>query len=158
MEAKLEHLKMIQGVIARMASNSFLLRGWTVTLVAALFAFAAKDAERSLVIIAWIPLLVFAGLDAYYLRQERLFRKLYDQMAMTPVARADAAPGSNLSMSVEPFETLVPVRDALFSTTILGFYVPMCILVAIVTVYLVLNPGAKPIPMQSPKTITISIQ
>jgi hypothetical protein len=161
MEAKLEHLKMIQDVIARMAGNSFLLKGWTVTLVAALFAFAAKDAERSLVIIAWIPLLVFAGLDAYYLLQERLFRRLYDQVAMTPGAPApqsDAAPESNFSMSVEPFKTAVPVRDALFSATILGFYVPMCILVAVVTVYLVLNPAAKPIPVQGPKTITISIQ
>jgi len=32
---------MIQAVINRMASNSFLLKGWTVMLVSALFALAA---------------------------------------------------------------------------------------------------------------------
>jgi len=36
MEAKLKHLEMIQDVIKRMASNSFLLKGWSLTLVVAL--------------------------------------------------------------------------------------------------------------------------
>ena len=37
MDAKLKHLEMIQGVINRMANCSFLLKGWSVTLIAALF-------------------------------------------------------------------------------------------------------------------------
>ncbi len=41
MEAKLKHLEMIQGVVNRMASNSFQLKGWSVVLVSALFALAA---------------------------------------------------------------------------------------------------------------------
>ena len=43
MDKKIKHLEMIQGVINRMASNSFLLKGWTVVLVSALFALAAND-------------------------------------------------------------------------------------------------------------------
>jgi len=39
MEQKLAHPQMIHGVINRMAGNSFLLKGWSVTLVAALRAF-----------------------------------------------------------------------------------------------------------------------
>jgi hypothetical protein len=33
-ESELKHLEFIQGVIARLANNSFLLKGWSVTLVA----------------------------------------------------------------------------------------------------------------------------
>ena len=34
MEKKIKHLEMIQGVINRMAGNSFALKGWSVTLIA----------------------------------------------------------------------------------------------------------------------------
>ncbi|MGX1266794.1 hypothetical protein RKD55_004738 [Rossellomorea marisflavi] len=40
MEEKMRHLELIQNVMSRMASNSFLLKGWTVTLVVGLLAFA----------------------------------------------------------------------------------------------------------------------
>lgn len=68
---------MIQAIIGRLAGNSFLLKGWSVTLAAALIAFARVDSDRSL---AWISVgvvVVFAGLDAYYLALEREFRELY---------------------------------------------------------------------------------
>lgn len=42
MENKLKHLDFLQLVITRMNVNSFSLKGWAVTLVSALFAFAAK--------------------------------------------------------------------------------------------------------------------
>ena len=42
MNNKLKHLEFIQRVINRMASNLFFLRGWTVTLIAALFALFVK--------------------------------------------------------------------------------------------------------------------
>lgn len=77
-ERQVRHLEFIQGVINRMAHNSFLLKGWSVTLVAAIFVLAAKDANEEYAVLAFFPGLAFWGLDAYYLRQERLFRKLYD--------------------------------------------------------------------------------
>ena len=79
-ENKLKHLEFVQGVINRMARNSFLIKGWSVTLVAAIFALAAKDANTQIVIIAYIPVIVFWFLDTYFLRQERLYRKLYDDV------------------------------------------------------------------------------
>ena len=98
MDAKVEHLKLIQGTISRLAGNSFLLRGWTVTLVAALFAFGAKEADRVFVVIAWVPLLVFAGLDAYYVMQERRYRDLYNAVAAKPET------GIDYSMDTTPFQ------------------------------------------------------
>ena len=40
-----KHLELIQGVINRMAGNSFHLKGWSVVLVSALFALAASNAK-----------------------------------------------------------------------------------------------------------------
>lgn len=74
---KVSHLEMIQGVINRMAGNSFALKGWAVTLVAGIFALSSKDADRTYFIVAYIPIIVFWFLDSYYLLQERLFRSLY---------------------------------------------------------------------------------
>lgn len=75
--SKLEHLKMLQTVIARMASNSFMVKGWCVTLVSALIALSGKDVPN-MVFVAALPVLMFWWLDAYFLRQEKLFRKLFD--------------------------------------------------------------------------------
>lgn len=81
-EDVVKHLELVQGVVTRMAANSFLLKGWTVTLTAALFALAAKDSNATFAVIALLPALSFWGLDAYYLRQERLFRRLYDELRL----------------------------------------------------------------------------
>ena len=80
MEQKLAYLQMIQAVIARMASNSFRIKGWSVTLVAALFALAAAGTNELFVYLAYFPAFMFWALDAYFLRQERLFRELWDHV------------------------------------------------------------------------------
>ncbi len=79
--AKIAHLGFIQGVIDRMGSNSFLLKGWSVTLVAAVFALSSKDADQRFILLAYFPVIVFWVLDAYFLHQEKLFRKLYEKVA-----------------------------------------------------------------------------
>lgn len=81
MESKLKHLEMIQGVINRMAGNSFLLKGWSVTLISALFALASKDSNQSLIYLTYFPCAAFWSLDGYFLWQERMYRKLYQEVA-----------------------------------------------------------------------------
>lgn len=80
-EAKLKHLEMIQGIINRMASNSFLLKGWSVTLISALVALSSKDSNPYFVYIAFFPCLAFWSLDGYFLWQERMYRKLYHEVS-----------------------------------------------------------------------------
>ena len=77
-DKRIKHLEFIQLVITRMNVNSFLLRGWSVTLVAALFAFAAKDTNIDYVLITYISTPLFWLLDGYYLSQERKYRDLYN--------------------------------------------------------------------------------
>lgn len=80
MEKKLRHLEMIQAIINRMANNSFMLKGWSVTLVAGIFTLSSKDADKLYFLVAYIPVFAFWGLDSFYLLQERLYRSLYDKV------------------------------------------------------------------------------
>lgn len=80
-DSKIAHLGFIQNIITRMGANSFLLKGWSVTLVAALFALAVKDADKKFMLLAYFPVIVFWILDAYFFHQEILFRKLYEEVA-----------------------------------------------------------------------------
>jgi len=89
MEAKLKHLEIIQDVINRMANNSFLLKGWSVVLVSALFALAAKDSNTLYIYLAYFPTIAFWVLDGYFLRQEKLYRKLYDKVRNTDDSKID---------------------------------------------------------------------
>ena len=52
-ENKIKHLEMVQDVIKRMASNSFILKGWAVTLVAGIMALAEKDADKMYFLVAY---------------------------------------------------------------------------------------------------------
>ncbi|CAM3681770.1 hypothetical protein [Polaromonas hydrogenivorans] len=77
---KHKHLEFIQASINRMSGNLFLLKGWSITLIAALFALAAKDTNKAYILIAYFPLFIFWALDGYFLSQERRFRALYEHV------------------------------------------------------------------------------
>ena len=131
MEAKLKHLEMLQAIISRMAHNSFLLKGWAVTLVAALFALAAKDANPWFIWLALYPVSVFWALDAWFLRQERLFRCVYDKV------REKAPEQIDFDMSPARHQCMPDhVASVMWSVTLRAFYLGL--LAGIVVVGLVL--------------------
>ena len=66
--------------MSRLSTNSFLLKGRSVILVSALFALAAANAKPPFVCLAYFPAVAFWILDGYFLRQEKLFRELYDHV------------------------------------------------------------------------------
>ncbi|WP_420378600.1 hypothetical protein [Gilvibacter sp.] len=76
-----KEIDLIQGVINRMASNSFLLKGWTVTIIVGVLALTKDTIVTSDVtyfaLILLIPLCVFWYLDAFFLHKEKCYRKLY---------------------------------------------------------------------------------
>ena len=59
MESKIAHLQMIQAVVTRMAGNSFMIKGWSVTLVVALFALGAANNNGLFVYLAYFPAFMF---------------------------------------------------------------------------------------------------
>lgn len=124
MDKKLNHLEMIQGVINRMASNSFALKGWAVTLVAGIFVLAGKDTDKMYFLVAYLPILVFWGLDSYYLLQERLYRALYDKVRLLPEDEVD------FSMKASPKEftsSNCTFCSSFVSKTELWFYLPLAL-------------------------------
>lgn len=80
-QQKIAHLTFIQGIITRMGSNSFLIKGWSVTLVAATFALSSKDSNKLMLLIAYFPIFMFWILDSFFLSREAAFRKLYESVA-----------------------------------------------------------------------------
>ena len=89
MEAKLKHLEFIQAAISRMATNSFLFKGWAITIAAALSAFGAVETKAALLTIALVSTTMFWALDGYYLWLERGFVNLHKQVAATSEADID---------------------------------------------------------------------
>lgn len=133
MENKLKHLEFIQSIITRMANNSFILKGWAVTLVAGIFALSNKDTNQLYSIISIIPVCAFWGLDSYYLQQERLFRSLYNNVKAIKNEFIDFS----LNAKYEDFPRKEnKYRNSLLSKTELCFYLPLfsvCIIVIVFT-------------------------
>jgi hypothetical protein len=117
MEKKIKHLEFIQAVIIRMNSNSFLLKGWTIALVSALFALAAKDANVNYVLVSYIAIPVFWVLDGFYISQERQYRDLYKEVA--------AKSETEINFSMDASDYCKGDRTwlaGMFSKTLIPFY------------------------------------
>lgn len=72
--AMLKEMDLIQEVIKRMSNTSSLIKGWTVTMISVILA---AKADSSAVYFVIIPIILFWFLDAYFLQNERQYRKLY---------------------------------------------------------------------------------
>ena len=116
-EKKLKHLEFIQGVINRLANNSFLIKGWCITIVAALSALSSGTKDQY-ILIAYFPVFIFWLLDSYYLWQESLFRELYDDVRI--MGEADIDFSMKFSENALKKHKYIEV---VFSKTILPFYV-----------------------------------
>lgn len=79
-----QHLELIQDVVGRLASNSFMVKGWSLTVAGVFGAIAADRENWAIPLAALLPSAAFWVLDAYYLRFERLYRCLYEDVAARP--------------------------------------------------------------------------
>ena len=122
---KEKHLELIENIISRMANCSFLIKGWTLTIVAAVFGLAAKDSNIKFIIIAYIIIPCFWILDAFYLSKERQYRSLYDKVRKSS--------DSDFSMNTSEFNngknTLI---NTIYSKTLNLFYIPLIVIILII--------------------------
>lgn len=79
-EARIKHLELIQAAIGRLGNDSFLVKGWAVTVVGIFVGFAVDKTDGALALVSVLPALFFWALDTRFLRDERLFRVLYDHI------------------------------------------------------------------------------
>ena len=70
----MKEAEIVQGIIKRKSNHSFLLKGWTVSLIVATLIL---QGQRVHTLIAFIPLLAFWFLDAHYLQRIRRYKNLY---------------------------------------------------------------------------------
>ena len=123
----IDHLKMIQAVINRMSQTSFIIKGWSITVIAGILTYSIVS-DRSFGLFALFPCLMFWCLDSYYLWQERLFRRLYEAV------RSHSINIPEFSMNTEPCRKSTPNWfKTLFSHTESAFYISMLAFILIVS-------------------------
>ena len=138
MEHKKTHLEMIQGIVNRLSQNSFLLKGWSVFLISALFALAAKDTNPLFIYLAYFPAIAFWILDGYFLWQERLFRALYDHVRKLKDEDVD------FSMDVSVVRSKVsPWANVVILKTLLMFHGVVVVTIVIVMLCLLRTNGGQ---------------
>lgn len=85
-EKVVKHLEMTQAVINRLGRNGFWIKSWSIILIVATMVLIANhEIQNPYFVLALIlPAIGFWILDGYFLRQERLFRQIYDKIRVQP--------------------------------------------------------------------------
>ncbi|THV42119.1 hypothetical protein [Glycomyces buryatensis] len=114
-----KHLDFIQSSIARMSSSSTTVKGWGITVSMTAFGLAAAGAIPLVSVLGLTAMAFFGFLDCRYLREERLFRELYN----------DARQGLVETYSMDRSAYLGRCRwpAVVRSWSITSFYVPLAL-------------------------------
>ena len=120
-DLRLKQLEMVQAIIARIANYGATMKNYCITLTTAVCGFAITLHRPPVVLVALLPILVFALLDAEFLRIERRYRALYE-------AHGEEGWESipNFSMKIEQTPK-IKYWDALVSWAIVIFYLPLAV-------------------------------
>ncbi|WP_245990866.1 hypothetical protein [Bogoriella caseilytica] len=136
-----KHLDFIQAVVTRMSAASSTAKAWLLPVVTAAYGYALTQKDDSIALLALGATLLFAYLDANYLRQEKRFRSLYRAVAE---GKHDIAPFSLRPEDIPsdfskkdkgdwPGKTpkwinrLLPGPSVWLSWSIMPFYLPMAL-------------------------------
>jgi hypothetical protein len=130
-DLRLKYLEMIQAIIARIANYNATLKNYCITLTTATCGFAITLNSPRVIILALLPIAVFALLDAQYLRIERRFRALYDR-----VRQEDwhTVPNFEINIAGAP---LLKFFTVFFSWSIWSFYLPLA--VGVISVFITME-------------------
>ena len=79
-DGKTEYLQMLQEPICRMSTISAIFKGFAATIVAGISAISYSTTNLWVLGLSFLPVLAFAIMDVYYLKLERKFRFLFDQV------------------------------------------------------------------------------
>ncbi|MGM4925225.1 hypothetical protein AB8A31_20160 [Tardiphaga sp. 804_B3_N1_9] len=115
-ELRVKHLEMVQGLVTRIAGYGVSLKSYCITVVTAVLGFSLTLQRPEVAALALLPLITFALLDAQYLRVERRFRALFDEIRQQSW---DTAPTFEINLRAAP---AIPYTKALGSWSIVLFY------------------------------------
>ncbi|OFE14247.1 hypothetical protein BA895_11605 [Humibacillus sp. DSM 29435] len=122
-----KHLDFIQAVISRIASSSAAAKGWGLTVAIALFGFSTTKATPELAGLGLVVVILFGLLDSHYLRDERLFRMLFEDARRGRV--------EVYSMDKNAYSEGCSRWDVLRSWSVVGFYAPLILVGAAALVW-----------------------
>lgn len=118
-----KELDLVQDVIKRMANNSFMLKGWLISLIALIVALTEKNVlsanGKELYLILCMPILLFWYLDAFFLRQEKYYRKLYEWIV---VERPKGNYEQLYALNPQTRFVVESISDIMISVTLRWFY------------------------------------
>jgi histidine triad (HIT) family protein len=120
-DLRAKELEMIQAVIARMASYGATLKNYCITLATAVCGFAFTLNRPIAGLLALLPILVCALLDAQYLRNERRFRALFHKCRQQDWS---TPPTYDIGLAAAPASSY---GAALASWSVLLFYGPLAL-------------------------------
>jgi hypothetical protein len=129
-EFMLKEIEIIQDIIRRMAFNSFMIKGWAITLV--VITLLLKRVEHQ-VLIAFIPLLVFWFLDSYFLHQERMYRQLHEWVINNRLKTEEYLFNMNAYRFQDKVQSKIRI---MFSITLGWFYGSIAVLVVIYQLFI----------------------
>jgi len=133
-----KEIDLIQGCINRMAKNSFEIKKWTVGLITILTGILqGKDIGFIGSLLLVIIVVIFWGLDGYFLRLEKLYRKKYEWIVINRVEKDnweccyDLDPyNGEMFIPTEKWKKIddLTILDVMCSDTLKYFYLVMILL------------------------------
>ena len=129
-ECLFKELEIVEDIINRMANNSFLIKGWAVTLVIISFLI---DGMRYHHFLALIPWLVFWYLDASFLRLERCYKELYDWLIKNRLTSDEKL--FNMNAKARFKNNVGGIPQTMVSWSLLSFYGMIFVLIVSVLVF-----------------------
>lgn len=132
----LKEIDLIQSCISRMAQNSFIVKGWAISLLAVVFALLPENFDITLLCYLGIVVtLCFWYLDAFFLRTEKLYRWKYEWVI---AKRLECA---NSCYDLNPYNSSMWLPDkngsprkspcifcVMFTKTLIPIYIPLLFL------------------------------
>ena len=134
-----EHFKLVQGVVTRMAGNSVQMKTWAVSLVTAAFVFSglSDDPHWLIGLGGCIPVIAFWTMDAKYLHLERCYIKLYE-------AVVDGTSVKPFELDYRPYvPTVGSVWSIAWSWSVCRFYGALFVVMLVLLGILSVNGGVQ---------------
>ena len=139
-----KEIDLIQSCITRMAQNSFMIKGWMITLVAVILALLPEKFDiKTLCFVGSIIISCFWILDAFFLKTEKLYRMKYEWIIQNRMNcddyQFDLNPyNSNMWIKIKDEKVKRMKSESpcmikmMFTMTTALIYVPLLVLIVIV--------------------------
>jgi len=126
---KISYLEMVQAPIGRMSTASAIFKGFAATIVAGIATLSYYQVNTWILILSFIPIVLFAFLDIYYLKLEKKCRFLYEQI------RTDVHPVDfSMKLTKDNKSAKSRILDCLLSPSVWLFYPIMIAVLAVVVI------------------------